>query len=182
VKRVLRRALALAAAAVLAAPPAGASPDAPTEWEVKAAYLYNFTRFVDWPDDAMQSATAPFVVGLFGPDPFGSVLDTTFAGKAVGSHPIVVRRLKAPEEAASVQILFLAAAPDRESLRAIRAAQGRPVLVVGDGDGATRRGVILTFQVKDNRVRFEVNLAPAREAGLKISSQLLKLALAVEGP
>jgi hypothetical protein len=81
-----------------------------------------------------------------------------------------------------VQILFLAGSPDRESVRAIRAAQGRPVLVVGDGAGAARRGVILTFQVKDDRVRFEVNLAPAREAGLKISSQLLKLALAVEGP
>lgn len=182
IRRALRGALALAAAALLLAPPARGAPDAPTEWEVKAAYLYNFTRFVEWPENAMPSPSAPFVVGVFGPDPFGRAIDATFAGKAVGTHPIVVRRLESPEEAPSVQILFLPAPLEREALRALRAAQGKPVLVVSDADGTSPRGVILAFRLRDNRVRFQVNLAPAREAGLRISSQLLKLALDVEGP
>jgi hypothetical protein len=180
VTRLLLRA-ALAGTLLLGAS-ARATPDAPTEWDVKAAYLYNFTLFVEWPEDAMPSPTAPFVVGIVGPDPFGQAAEATFAGKTVGAHPVVVRRLASPEESGAVQILFVASPSDREAQRAVRAAQGKPVFTVADGEGAASRGSILTFHLKENRVRFDVNLAPARAARLKISSQLLKLALSVEGP
>lgn len=173
---------ALLAAALLLAAPMRAAPEAPTEWDVKAAYLYNFTRFVEWPEDRTTPADAPFVVAVLGPDPFGRVLDATFAGKTVGTHPVVVRRLERPEDASEVRILFVAGASDRDALRGLRAARGKPVLTVGDANGAGPRPVILTFLIRDSRVRFEVNLGAARDAGLKISSQLLKLALAVDGP
>lgn len=178
-RRVLRLAAALATA--LAARFGAGAADAPTEWEVKAAYLFNFTRFVEWPEGDAASAHAPFVVGIFGPDPFGRVLDETLAGRTVGGRPIVVRRLERPEEADSVQILFVSARGEREVARALRAAQGRPVLTVGDADVVGGKGVILTFRILDSRVRFAVNLAPAAEARLRISSQLLKVALSVEG-
>jgi hypothetical protein len=178
--RGARLVAAFAAAALLAPPVGGAEPTAPTEWEVKAAYLYNFTRFVEWPDQATAPPGSPFVVGIFGADPFGRVLDDTFAGKSAGGRPIVIRRLERAEDAGAVQILFIASAADRDAERALRAAQGRPVLTVGDEREPGGGIVILNFRIRDNRVRFEVNLAPAEEAGLKISSQLLKLALSVE--
>ncbi len=172
---------AFAALAFVAAPADGADVPAPTEWDVKAAYLYNFTRFVEWPDRSTTPADTPFVIGILGRDPFGRVLDDTLSGKTVDGRPIVVRRLERAEEAASVQILFLGQASGRETERALRAVRGRPVLTVGDGDGPARRGVVLTFRIRESRVRFDVDLHAADEAGLKISSQLLKLALAVEG-
>ena len=171
---------ALCAAALLAAPAGGAETSPPSEWEVKAAYLYNFTRFVEWPDQAAAPPDAPFVVGILGPDPFGRVLDDTLSGKTFNGRPIVVRRLERPESAASVQILFLAAPLDRDGARALRAAQGKPVLTVSNEEGAATHGVVLAFRLRDNRVRFDVNLALAEEGGLKISSHLLKLALNVE--
>jgi hypothetical protein len=182
VNHLRKRFAAAAAAALLVAAPGRAAPEAPTEWEVKAAYLYNFTRFVEWPEDPAIPADAPFVVGILGPDPFGRVLDATLAGKSVGTHPIVVRRLERPAEASDVQILYLATPVDREALRILRAAHGKAVLTVGDANDAATAPVILTFRIRESRVRFAVNLGPAREAGLKISSQLLKLALAVDGP
>jgi len=178
--RAARLVAALAAAAFLVAPAGGAGSDAPTEWDVKAAYLYNFTLFVAWPDRVNVAPDAPFVIGVLGPDPFGRVLDDTFVGKTVGVRPVVVRRLDRPESAGTVQILYLSAADDRDVARALSAVQGKPVLTVADGDGLDRRRVMLTFRIRDSRVRFEVNLALAEDAGLKISSQLLKLALAVE--
>lgn len=178
--RVLLRS-ALAGMLLLAAA-ARAAPNAPTEWDVKAAYLYNFTLFVEWPADAMPSPTAPFVVGILGADPFGPVADAAFAGKSVGSHPIVVRRLASPEEAGAVQILFIPSSSDRDARRALRAAQGKPVFTVADGEGAAAGDAILTFRLVESRVRFDVNLGAARGARLRISSQLLKVALSVQGP
>lgn len=172
---------AFVAAALVAAATRGIGADTPTEWEVKAAYLYNFARFVEWPESASQSADGAFVVGVLGPDPFGRVLDDTIAGKTIGGRPIAVRRLERIEEAGSVQILFLSAQQDRDLTKVLRSLQGSPVLTVGDAEGLVQRGVILNFRIRDNRVRFEVNLAQAAEAHLRVSSQLLKLAIAVEG-
>ena len=179
-RRAPRVLAALAVATLLGAHARGAEPERPTEWAVKAAYLYNFTLFVEWPDRPESAPDAPFVVGILGPDPFGRVLDDTLAGKTVGGRPIVVRRLQRPEDAAAVQILFIASAADTEVAKALRAARGKPVLTVADVDELGRRSVVLAFRILDSRVRFEVNLALAEDAGLKISSQLLKLALAVE--
>lgn len=179
--RLRHPAAAFAALALLAAPAGAAEVAAPTEWDVKAAYLFNFTRFVEWPDLPGVPADAPFVIGILGADPFGRALDDALAGKTVGGRPIVVRRLREPAGAGSVQILFLGAATERETALALRAARGRPVLTVGDGNGNSRRSAILTFRIRENRVRFDVNLTAAQEAGLKVSSQLLKVALSVEG-
>ncbi len=176
-----RRLVAVLIGVALLAAPAGEAEVAPTEWDVKAAYLYNFTRFVEWPDRSTTLADTPFLIGVLGRDPFGPVLDDTLAGKTVDGRRIVVRRLGRADEAASVQILFLGPASGRETERALSAARGRPVLTVCDGDGPVRRGVVLTFRIRDGRVRFDVDLRAADEAGLKISSQLLKVALAVEG-
>jgi len=170
---------ALAAALFCAAPHARTEEEPPpTEWEVKAAYLYNFTRYVEWPESALKPGT-PFVVAVFGRDPFGGALDAALAGKTVGTRPIEIRRLDRAEKAAFAHVLFVSSS-ERDAASALRAVQGLPVLTVADADGLPPSPIV-RFRVVDRRVRFDVNLAQAEVARLKISSHFLRLALSVEG-
>jgi len=154
----------------------------PTEYEIKAAFLYNFARFVEWPPESGHDPGAPFVIAILGHDPFGPVLDETVAGKAVGGRPIEVRRVSRVEEAREAQIVFVAPS-ERPNMAAILKAVGRPgVLTVGDTDGFASQGGAINFTLQARRVRFEINPAAAEQARLKMSSQLLKLATLVPGP
>jgi hypothetical protein len=145
---------------------------------VKAAYLYNFARFVEWPREALGGPDAPFVVGVLGEDPFGDVLDRTMAGKRIWGHPVTVRRLDDPEDAPRVHLLFVSAS-ERDRLRTIVKAAGRSTLTVGESDAFAREGGMITFRVDERRVRFQINPARTEQARLKVSSQLLKLATIV---
>jgi hypothetical protein len=149
-----------------------------TEYEVKAAYLYNFARFVEWPRESLGAPDAPFVVGVLGEDPFGDVLDKTMAGKRVWGHPVAVRRLDDPEDAARCHMLFVSAS-ERDRLRTIVKAASQSTLTVGETDEFARVGGMITFRVDERRVRFQINPARAGQARLKVSSQLLKLATIV---
>lgn len=162
--------------------PAAAPASPPTEYEVKAAFLYNFTRFVEWPPDALRDTDEPFVIAVLGHDPFGPVLDGTVAGKTVAGHRIEVRRAARVDEVLDAQMVFIAAS-ERASAPAILKALDRPgVLTVGDTEGFAGRGGTINFVLQERRVRFEINPASAEQAGLKMSSQLLKLATLVRAP
>jgi hypothetical protein len=181
----LERAVAAAlllGAAVARAQPEPPSPPSPTEYEVKAAFLYNFTRFVEWPPEALRDPGAPFVIAIVGHDPFGAVIDETVAGKTAGGRPIEVRRVPRVEEARDAQIVFVSSS-ERSNLAAILKALDRPgILTVGDTDGFAMRGGAINFTLQARKVRFEINPIVAEQAGLKVSSQLLKLATLVAGP
>jgi YfiR/HmsC-like len=171
---------ALMVASSVAGPEPPEEPAAPpTEYQVKAAYLYSFARYVQWPPEAFAGPADPFVVGVLGEDPFGRILDDTLAGKTVLERPIRVRRYGTPQEAVRAHIVFVGAAEDAERQRILRALRGRAVLSTGDGEGFAESGGIVGFTTKDKRIGFEINLARAEEARLKISSQLLKLATIV---
>jgi hypothetical protein len=184
----LLSARAVAATLVLGATLAHAQPEpnppasSPSEYEVKAAFLYNFARFVEWPAEAGHDAGAPFVIAILGRDPFGPVLDETVAGKTVGGRPIEVRRVPRVDEARDAQIVFVAPS-ERPNVAAILKALERPgLLTVGDMDGFALQGGAINFTVQARRVRFEINPAAAEQARLKMSSQLLKLATLVSAP
>jgi hypothetical protein len=172
-----RRILAgmLSTVLVAALPPRGASP-VPTEYEVKAAFLYNFARFVEWPAEARGAADQPFVVGILGDDPFGATLDRTLLGKTLEGRPIVVRRMASLEQESHVNILFVGGSDKAELARVVRALSGTPVLTVGEMAGFAEHGGMIGFRTESQRVRFDINAEQASRAGLKISSQLLKLA------
>jgi hypothetical protein len=153
----------------------------PTEYEVEAAYLSNFGRFVDW-----QLKPAPgeaFNVCVLGPDPFGTLLDNALKGEQIGNTQLVARRLSGAEEISSCRILFISSMRENQ-LPAILAALGTSnVLTASDMPDFTRRGGMIQFVIEGKRVRFEINLNAAQRAGLSLSSQLLKLAVAVRrGP
>lgn len=175
-------ALLLGAAGARAQPDPPRAPATPTEYEVKAAFLYNFARFVEWPPDAFHDAGEPFVIAILGQDPFGPVIDETVAGKKVAGRPIQVRRASRVDEARDAQIVFVAASERPNTATILKALERPGLLTVGDTDGFAERGGAINFTLQERKVRFQINPAIAAHARLKMSSQLLKLATLVAGP
>jgi len=141
------------------------------EYQVKAAFLYNFTKFVEWPAGALG---AKISICTLGDDQFGGYLDL-LNGKVVDGRPLVVRRNVDLESANSCHVLFVCPGGYRVS-DVLQKTGNHPVLTVGETKSFTAAGGIISFVVRENRVQFEINADAARRAGLKISSQLMKLA------
>jgi hypothetical protein len=156
------------------APLYAAGPNPRLEYRVKAAFVFNFAKFVEWPPGTGDSG--PFVIGVFGSDPFGEILDTTVEGKTVRGRPLAVRRYISASEARGCDLLFVSAAETKHLPEILRNLAGRSVLVVGEGPELIRAGGAIGLIEEDDKVRFEINDTAAERAGLKISSQLLKLA------
>jgi hypothetical protein len=150
---------------------------AESEYDVKAAYLFKFTKFVEWPSSAFSNPDAPFVIGIVGRDPFGG-LDRILEGKRTGERALEVRYLSAGDAAGqrACQMIFVNASEEHRLPDILSAIQGRPVLVVGESDGFASAGGMLGFAVRQSHMGVEVNSGAARQARLKISSQLLNIA------
>ena len=154
--------------------PAGPAPALPTDYEVKAAFLYNFAKFVRWPDDALGGPH--FVVAIVGDDPFGAVIDRVFVGKTVLGRPVEIRRTRVVREATGAQMAFIGASEHARLAEVLAALTGGSILTVGDMDRFADGGGMVGFRLKDSTVRFEVNLRELREARLQMSSQIIRLA------
>jgi hypothetical protein len=148
------------------------------EYEVKAAFLLNFTKFVDWPASAFADPAAPFTICVLGKDPFGRSLDEIVQGEAVAGRRLVVRRISDPPGPQACQLLFI----DESTKERSRVLSGLPagVLTVGDGDHFVHDGGMIEFVVENRRVRFDIHQSAAERAGLKLSSKLLGVARVVE--
>jgi hypothetical protein len=171
---VLRFLQTLLVASLLAVPVHGA-PVA-NEYQVKAVFLFNFSRFVEWPASAFASADAPFVVGIFGHDPFGRDLDEVVKGETVNGRPLVVKRLRNAADAAACQIVFIHQSEDKRLDEVLSSLGRRSTLTVSDAPGAAQRGVMIRLVTEKGRVRMRVNVDSARAADLTISSNLLRAA------
>ncbi len=163
---------ALAAALLVCMRPAVAA-EAAREYELKAAFLYNFARFVDWP---AQGVTTPGVLTLcvLGDSPFGRDLDP-IAGKTVGRASLRVRGITI-DAASGCQIVFISGSEAPRLERDLARLRGSPVLSVGDSPGFAERGAVINFYLDQAKVRFEINIDAAQRSGLTVSSQLLRLA------
>jgi len=162
---------------VLLAGPAGAAAPRSSEYTLKAAFLFNFTKFVDWPADAFADEKSPFnLCVLGGEDPFGGSLDELVANEAVNGRPIAVRRRVRGADLRTCQILFIGRAERERQPEVLASLRGLPVLTVGETDRFLSEGGLFNFFLEANRVRFEVNLAAVERTPLKISSKLLRLA------
>ena len=166
----------VAACMMLAGAPANAQN--PTEYDVKAAFLLNFTKFVEWPESVFESPSAPFRICIVGEDPFGETLDKMVEGEKVASHKLVVDRLKRGSSAGGCEVAFYTKA-DRNAAQSI-AREAPHVLTVGETDEFLHEGGVIRFVLDHNRVRFDVSQAAARKAELKVSSKLLNVARRVE--
>jgi hypothetical protein len=165
---LLAVALAVASAAVCTA------ATAPSEYQVKAVFLFNFTQFVEWPPDAFLDDKAPFVIGVLGKDPFGAHLDDAVRGERVGARELIVERYESLDQVRAPQILFVSELAADRPAQLTAALTGRKVLTVGDAQGRAGRDVVIGFVSDRNRIRLRINLKAAQDAGLVISSKLLR--------
>jgi hypothetical protein len=165
---------------------ARAQPANPSEYQVKAAFLYNFAKFTDWSGAAPPPAPMPtsrddgFVLCIAGKDPFGSAL-AAIEGKLVGGQPLRVRRSVPPDGLRGCHLLFIDEVEERRMPAYLKAAHQFPLLTVSDIEGFTDAGGMIGLVTADYRIQFDINLAPVASANLKISSQLLMLARSVTG-
>jgi hypothetical protein len=171
---VLKFLRTLLVASMLCVPAHGAT--AADEYQVKAVFLFNFSRFVEWPASAFASPEAPFIVGVFGHDPFGGNLDEVVKGETVNGRPLVVKRLKDVADAAGCQIVFIHQSEARRLPDVLSALGGRSTLTVSDIPGTAQRGVMIRLVTEKGRVRMRVDVDSARASALTISSNLLRAA------
>jgi hypothetical protein len=160
-------------------PAAAESAEAPTEYGVKAAFLYNFAKFIQWPS-APRADEGPFVITILGRDPFGTALEDTLRGKKIDNQRILLRRVSRAEEVGSSRILFISDSERDRLPRILDLIGTNAVLTVGEMSRFAERGGVIRFKVDQDRIRLEINLAAARRSGLRISSQLLKVAQIVD--
>ncbi len=150
----------------------------PTQYEVEAAYLFNFGKFVVWPGTS-HAAHAPFLICVLGDDPFGPVLDRTIAGETVGGRPVQDKRIARPQDATGCSILYISSSESGRLSNILPAIHEAPVLTVSDIPDFVQQGGMIQFVLRDGRVRFEVNLSTTQRNGLAMSSELLKVAVHV---
>jgi len=150
------------------------------EYQVKAAYLYNFTKFTDWPASAFASPNAPMVIGIVGEDPFGKTMDDVVSGEIVRDHPLVVKRLRPDEDLRSCHVLFISRSESKQLPALLEKLKGSPVLTAGDTSDFAEQGGMVNFLLDQKTVKLEINQAAVEAAGLQISGKLLKLARIVK--
>jgi hypothetical protein len=157
---------------------AGDASDSP-EYLIKAGFIYNFAKFVEWPAATFSQPDSPIVIGVLGTDPFGNVLDRIVEDKKIGARGFVVKRYKWAKDLKDLKdckILFVSASEKAHIDEILVSVKGLPILTVGETPGFAERGGVIRFTLEDNRVRFEVNVDAAHLADLNISSRLLTLA------
>jgi hypothetical protein len=157
---------------------AGVAVDSPLEYQVKAAFLLNFTKFVNWPPDAFAGADLPIVICVLGKDPFGRVLDEIVQGETINGRRMTIQRLSEPPGSQACQVVFVG--ESEKDVPKILARISRGVLTVGEGDTFLMEGGMIALVIDNRRVRFDVNQAAVANAGLTLSSRLLGVARSVE--
>jgi hypothetical protein len=147
----------------------------PTEFQVKAAYVYNFGKFIKWPSEAVPAAS-PFEICVLGKDSFAAVLDATVTGESIDRRSIAVKRLSNPQEAGECNILFIGSSEESRLKAILVATQHLSILTVSDIPHFAERGGMIGFVMQEEKIRFEVNLGAAEQSHLALSSELLKVA------
>ncbi len=150
------------------------------EYQVKAAFLYNFARYIDWPAVTFRSDKDPVRICVLGRDPFGSGLPETVKGRTLGSKSFAVSNVADASQITGCQILFISSSEQKRIPAILSAVPSVGVLTVGESDGFATHGGIVNFILEDGRVRFQINRQAAERAHLQISSKLLNLAQIVD--
>lgn len=168
--------LAALTQALTLAPASGERP--PSEYEVKAAFIYNFARFIQWPEEAFDKKESNLELCVLGDDPFGPALDA-MEGKTVKGRKLRVRRFRKAGKMEGCHFLFVGASEKDRLGRILKSLVSTHAVTVGDMEGFARAGGTIQFVMEANRVRFIINAAAADRAGLRISSKMLRLARSV---
>jgi hypothetical protein len=156
--------------------PLSAQTPVSQEYQLKAVFLFNFCQFVEWPPSAFTDDTQPLVIGVLGPNPFGSYLEETVSGEKINNHPVVVQYYSDIAEIKICHLLFIALSDSKKVEEAIASLKGKSILTISDKPDFLPREGMIKFFTSNNKIKFEINLEGTRAAGLALSSKLLKLA------
>jgi hypothetical protein len=178
-RHIVRLTIVGAICALLAAANLQGQQATPSEYAVKATYLYNFARFTEWPVKGVDTKDNSFAVCVLGHDPFGPILDTILAGEAIDGKHMVHRRISAVQDAGNCRIIFISSSEESRLKETLAVLGKMSALTVSDISDFSMRGGMIQFVVEQNKVRFEVNLQTTGRAGLVLSSELLKVAISV---
>jgi hypothetical protein len=148
-----------------------------SEYQVKAAFIYNFAKFVEWPPGVFPNTNSPIVLGILGKNVFGSDLEKTIRDRKVNNHPFVFKNIASVSEITTCHILFVSPSEKDNFAKIVNALHNSTVLTVSETDGFIKAGGMINFTFEDTKVRFQINDEAAKKAGLKISSKLLSLAV-----
>ncbi len=152
-----------------------------TKYQVEAVFLFNFAKYVDWPPTAFTNDAAPIVIGVLGTDPFGDNLQHAVEGKTINGRLFIIKHLTADADLRGCHILFISDSEAARMEEILDKAGTLPILTVGEGEVSAKKNGIVKFVLKEGKVRLEIDLVPARKAGLIISSRLLAVADVVKG-
>lgn len=168
--------------AVLTPPDSVASAEeVATEYQIKAAFLYKFGSYVEWPEGSFDSENGTFTIGVMGADKLARYLVGMVRGRTIAGRPIVIHVLEPGQDLSGVQVLFIGRGVKDELPSILAAVRDDPVLTVTESDASRSTDSVINFVVVDNRVRFDVALASAKHRRLKISARLLEVARRVSG-
>jgi hypothetical protein len=173
--RIIRNSLALLAALALAVPSLRTAQAQGQEYALKAVFLYNFCRFIEWPEHAFASRDEPIIIGVLGQDPFGPLLEQTVQGESVRGRRIVVERYRRASEIRS-HVLFVSAEDESRLPEVLAAIGNQSVVTVGETESFLDRGGMIALTAEANRVRLRINPTRLRAANLVASSKLLRVA------
>jgi len=148
----------------------------PTEYQIKAAFLYNFAKFVKWPPQTFAQPESPIVIGVLGKNVFGGDLERTIRNKTFNNHPFQFKEFHSVTEVTHCQILFISTSEQERLPQIFKDLQGTSVLTVSETDHFIEAGGMINFVIEDKKIRFQINDEAAEKAGLTISSKLLSLA------
>ena len=149
------------------------------EYEIKAAYLYNFINYIDWPADTLPAAGGTLTIGIIGESQFNAAFDA-LNGKQSKGRTLAVKQVASVKDLESCQIVFICASEKNRVTEILGQLKNSHVLTVSESDGFAAQGGIINFISEHNKVRFEINPDAAKRLGLTISSELLKLAKLVK--
>jgi hypothetical protein len=144
-----------------------------TEYQVKAAFLFNFTHFVEWPAQAFSSTQSPMVIGILGKDPYGRTLSQIISGEKAGEHPLFIKVYSGSEDVSGCQLLFINAGR-KEAEETILKLKGRSILTISDNPDFLRQGGMIRFFTRNNKIQLEINPEAIKAANLVVSSGLLR--------
>jgi hypothetical protein len=150
------------------------------EYQIKAAFIFNFAQFTEWPANAFAATNAPIVIGVLGTNPFAGFLENTVQNESVRGHPLVVHHYKTVEEIQTCHILYIGQSEGRRLQHIIAKLKGKPVLTVSDIPEVANEGVAIGFVTERNHVKLQINLEALKTASLTVSSKLLRLAQIVK--
>ena len=171
----LRKAAPVAACLLsLVIDPLQAAP--PSEYALKSVFLYNFCRFIEWPNTAFSSPNEPLTIGIVGEDPFGALLNEAIAGETYHGRPIRIEHYRTPRDIKACQILFVSRSETAHTAAILDAVAGKNVVTVGENQAFIDNGGMIALTADQNRVRLRINAATLRSANVDVSSKLLRVA------